>query len=104
MASMLAARLSDFAHCDFAHCVLIVHCVCPWSNSQIVLYWIASQKKLVSEIQSISTNWKYCSLVDNSADLLTRAISALSSLATRPQWPTWNPLSEALLIKLQMIN
>jgi len=115
MAAVLAAKLSEFVRASLCiDCALYL-----WSDSQIVLYWIASQKKLkpfvdhrVSEIRSISTNWKYCPTADNPADLLTRGVgvqhlsSALwqqgpSWLQLPAQWPTWDPSSEALLIQLQ---
>ena len=116
MAAVLAARLSNFVRTS-----LSVNCtIYLWSDSQIVLYWIASQKKLkpfvdhrVSEIRSISTNWKYCPSADNPADLLTRGLSAQqlasavlwqqgpSWLPFHDQWPTWDRSSEALLTHLQ---
>ncbi|XP_065891652.1 uncharacterized protein [Dysidea avara] len=116
MAAVLAARLSEFVRTSLSiDCVLYL-----WSDSQIILYWITSQKKLkpfvdhkVSEIRSISTNWKYCPSADNPADLLTRGISTQqlasaalwqqgpSWLLLQDQWPTWNPSSETLLIQMQ---
>ena len=116
MAAVLAARLSEFVRTSLSiDCILYL-----WSDSQIDLYWITSQKKLkpfvdhrVSEIRSISTNWKYCPSADNPADLLTRGISTQqlasaalwqqgpSWLQLQDQWPTWNPSSETLLIQMQ---
>ena len=55
-----------------------------WSDSQIVLYWIHSSKRLpqfvshhVTEIQQStpSTSWRYCPTSDNPADLLTRVLT-----------------------------
>jgi len=102
MEAVHAVRLSDFVRTSL--------CIdCTWSDSQIVLYWIASKKKLkpfvdhrVSEIRSTSTKWKYCPSADNLADLLTRGVSAqqlssalwqqgLSWLQLQDQWPTWDP-------------
>ena len=71
MAAVLAARL-----CSFISSSLAIDCsVTLWSDSQIVLFWITSKKKLkpfvsnrVSEIQSISTMWRYCPSADNPTD------------------------------------
>jgi len=79
MAAVLATRWSEFVRISLCiDCALYL-----WWDSQIVLYWIASQKKLkpfvhhrVGEIRSISTNWKYCLSADNPADLLTRGVTA----------------------------
>ena len=82
-----------------------------WSDSQIVLYWINSSKKLpqfvsnrVAEIQQSTsmTSWKYCPSGDNPADLLTRGLTAdqfndtldlwmhgPTWLHVQSQWPTW---------------
>ena len=55
-----------------------------WSDSQIVLHWLHSQKKLkqfisnrIKEINQTMPNakWEYCPTKDNPADLLTRGIS-----------------------------
>ena len=116
MAAVLAARLSDFVRTSLnIDCTLYL-----WSHSQIVLHWIASQKKLkpfvdhrVREIRLVSSCWQYCPSADNPADLLTRGISAQqlasatiwqqgpSWLRLHDQWPTWDPSSEALLTQLQ---
>ena len=115
MAAVLAARLSDFIRTSLnIDCTLYL-----WSDSQIVLHWIASQKKLkpfvnhrVSEIWSISSYWKYCPSTDNPADLLTRGVSSqqLASAAiwkhgppwlmSHNHWPLWEP-SKVLHIQLQ---
>ena len=56
-----------------------------WTDSQIVLYWIHSQKILrqfvstwVNEINNVlpSACWKFCPTNDNPADLLTRGITS----------------------------
>jgi len=115
MAAVLAARLSELIRISLCiDCVLYL-----WSDSQIVLYWIASQKKLkpfvhhqVGEIRLISTNWKHCPSADNPADLLTRGVSAQQSssalwercpswLQFPAQWPTWDLSSEVLLTQSQ---
>ena len=94
--------------------------VCFWSDSQIVLSWITSKKKLkpfvhnrVSEIQSVSTSWRYCPSSDNPADLLTRGITFQqlhSSIQWRQgptwlnspsNWPVW-PQAEILLIQAEV--
>ena len=83
-----------------------------WTDSQIVLYWLHSEKRLnqfvshrVSEIHSLTTtsSWQYCPTADNPADLLTRGITSaqLQSaelwhfgpqwLTTRDNWPIWQP-------------
>lgn len=104
MAAVVASRLCSFVvkslHTTFR--------VCLWSDSQIVLSWIYSDKKLkpfvsnrIAEIRSVSTTWRYCPSADNPADLLTRGITAdqlcnsnkwihgPSWLPSPTQWPTW---------------
>jgi len=94
MAAVLAARLNNFIRT-----ALTIDCqLYLWSDSQIVLYWIASQKKLkplvehrVHEIQSISSCWQHCPSADNPADLLTRGVRA-QQLASGTIWqhgPSW---------------
>ena len=113
---MLAAKLSSSVKTS-----LSLDCTVQlWSDSQIVLHWIASLKPLrafvtnrVEKIRSISTCWKYCPSADNPADLLTRGITAeqLRSsdlwvhgptwLPTQSAWPTWDP-AEVLLTCLEL--
>ena len=105
MAAILAARLYVFITTS-----LRINCsVQLWTDSQIVLFWITSKKKLkpfvtnrVSEIQFVSTSWRYCPSTDNPADLLTRGVTyeQLQSsvrwkhdpawLISPSQWPTWH--------------
>jgi len=87
-----------------------------WSDSQIVLHWVQSEKQLpafvqrrVGEMKSQhpTASWQYCPTLDNPADLLTRGTtfqllksSSLwqhgpSWLTTPDQWPVFQlpPLS-----------
>ena len=85
-----------------------------WSDSQIVLHWIFSNKQLkpfvanrVQEINTLfpCTQWGYCPTEDNAADLLTRGITSTQSqlshlwaqgpswLTSMCNWPTWSPSS-----------
>ena len=103
MAAVLAVRL-----CVFITTSLSINCFEFWTDSQIVLFWITSNKKLkpfvnnrVSEIRSVSTSWRYFPPADNPADLLTRGVmykqlqSAIqwkhgpTWLISPSQWPTW---------------
>jgi len=77
-AAVLAAKLSSFVKTS-----LNLDCTVQlWSDSQIILHWIASHKlqpfinRRVEEIHSISSCWKHCPSTDNPADLLTRGITA----------------------------
>ena len=81
-----------------------------WSDSQIALHWIFSEKRLstfvanhVQEIHKLlpDATWQYCPTQSNPADLVTRGISfhALynsdlwkqgpSWITNRAQWPKW---------------
>ena len=96
MAAVVASQLCSFVikslHTTFS--------ICFWSDSQIVLSWIFSEKKLkpfvsnrVAEIQAVSTAWRYCPSADNPADLLTRGITA-DQLCNSDKWnhgPSWLP-------------
>ena len=73
-----------------------------WTDSQIVLYWIHSSKKLpqfvfhrVAEINQStpSASWKYCPTNDNPADLLTRGLTfkQFKSSLLWVRGPTWLP-------------
>jgi len=65
-----------------------------WSDSQIVLHWIKSQKQLpafvrnrIAEMKSQSPNveWTYCPTLENPADLLTRVITT-NALISSSLW------------------
>ena len=80
MAALVGARLPEHLHATFP-----TTDVTMWSDSQIVLHWIATQKILprfvanrVKEIRDLTQQYKlkYCPMVDNAADLLTRGITA----------------------------
>ena len=84
MAAVLATRLTKFI-LSSVKCQCAVHL---WSDSQIVLCWINSFKKLkpfvshrIDEITSSfpESCWHYCPSADNPADLLTAGISSNSS-------------------------
>ena len=83
-----------------------------WSDSQIVLHWIFSNKPLkqfvANRVQVIhdlfpASSWSYCHTTENAADLLTRGIThtQLKSsqlwfqgppwLTFESNWPTWSP-------------
>ena len=113
MAAVIAARLGSFVMDSLDLKTNIYY----WSDSQIVLCWLKSKKKLksfidhrVKEIQTTSSSWQYCPTAYNPADLLTRGLTAQqladstlwrhgpSWLSSPSQWPTWNP-SEALLVQ-----
>ena len=113
MAAVVAARLGPFVVDSFKLSATIYY----WSDSQIVLCWLKSKKKLkpfiahrVKEIQSKSSLWQYCPTASNPADLLTRGLTASqladsvlwrngpSWLSSPAKWPIWNP-SEAMIIQ-----
>ena len=117
MAALVAARLGKFVLDSLGnHYNISLHL---WSDSQIVLHWLNSGKKLkqfvVHRIQEISLTfpamlWHYCPTGDNPADLVTRGTTsaALSSslwtngpswLTDESKWPQWNP--SALTLHLQ---
>lgn len=89
-----------------------------WSDSQIVLYWIKSEKPVnrfvdnrVRQIRSLTNNssWCYCPTKENPADLQTRGLSAHQFAASKlwrngphwllhqPSWPIWIPESTNIL-------
>ncbi len=107
MAAVTGARLASY----LSNHLKVIKTVF-WSDSQIVIHWLSSQKELkcfvqnrVKEIHQLTNNatWNYCPTTDNPADLLTRGISAdnLSKSTlwttgppwiTNPDnWPAWNP-------------
>ena len=97
MAALVATRLTHFVlkaiPSDTVH---------MWSDSQIVLHWIKSQKPLpvfvrhrTAEIQSLlpQANWSYCPTSENPADLLSQGATT-EALMSSPLWnygPTWLP-------------
>ena len=109
MAALVATRLGKFVIAALGNLYnnISVHL---WSDSQIVLCWIHSEKKLkqfvAHRVQEISqtfpiTLWNYCPSGDNPADFLTRGMSstALSTplwtngpswLSDESKWPQWN--------------
>ena len=117
-AAVLAAMLGHFIMKSLT-INLTIHL---WSDSQIILYWIASQKTLkpyvnhrVAEIHSISKNWQYCPSTDNPADFITRGITfqqlssstvwlhGLSWLPSSTSWPTWDPTG-VLLSQMEEVD
>ena len=98
----------------------IINSVHMWSDSQIVLHWLNSDKKLkyfvsshVKEVTNVCpAQWRsYCPSADNPADLLTRGISLPTLQASAiwthgPEWltyeeqrPVWSP-KEMLHVQL----
>ena len=109
MAALIGARLSNFIMNTIKVTPSMVHL---WTDSQIILYWLQSEKRLnqfvshcVTEILQLTTtaSWRYCPTGDNPADLLTRGITSaqLQSsslwcfvpqwLTTYDYWPAWQP-------------
>jgi hypothetical protein len=89
-----------------------------WSDSQIVLHWLETEKHLprfvqnrVNEIKDLTGKrlWKYCPTDSNPADLLTRGITAKQYdnnelwhkgppwINDISSWPTWNPKGSSVL-------
>ena len=100
MAATIAKRLAMFAQSSLT--TLNELSVKLWSDSQIVLHWLNSQKRLkpfvASRVQEIieefpAATWRYVPTSDNPADLLTRDISA-DSLATSTILETWSSLAD----------
>ena len=84
MAALTAARLASFVKQALERrcSTLSIH---MWSDSEIVLHWLNSNKILkqfianrVEEIKQLfpNTHWNYCPTKSNPADLLTRGINA----------------------------
>ena len=109
MAALVATRLAKFVITSFnGHFDDML--VNLWSDSQIVLHWLHSQKKLkqfishrVQEITQTfpATVWNYYPTGDNPADLLTRGINyevfthsfwmqGPSWLTIESKWPKWS--------------
>ena len=94
MAAVVAARLGSFVHSSLNLNVSMYY----WSDSQIVLCWLKSKKKLksfidhrVTEIKATTSLWKYCPTACNPAELLTCGLTA-QQLADSTLWchgPLW---------------
>ena len=116
MAALIAARVSKFITTSLSLQDASTHL---WTDSQIVLYWIQSNKRLptfvshrVNEIRQLASTatWRYCPTDSNPADLLTRGInsqlfksSTLWSqgppwITTQNHWPTWQPSSSLQML------
>ena len=114
MAAVIGARLYSYLQPNIQPSAVYF-----WSDSQIVLHWLSSNRDLkrfvsnrVKEIQSATktTSWRYCPTAENPADLLTRGMQAsdLSAstlwrrgppwLNTPANWPTWNAKSAILQV------
>ena len=108
MGAVIGARLADHICKNFPETFSEIQF---WSDSQIVLSWLASVKpqrqfikNRIEEIKSLCGDnvWRYCPTKDNPADLLTRGItseelqqneiwfSGPKWLNSKDDWPTWN--------------
>ncbi len=120
MAALIGARLADFLVNALKERLPHLH-VILWSDSQIVLYWLNSDKQLpqfvhnrVAEIKHFfaETHWNYCPTADNPADHLTRGLTTIQLqscptwlqgpiwLTVEQDWPQWET-NTALLVELQ---
>ena len=107
MAAVVGARPASYLRNQLK----IAHTV-YWSDSQIVIHWLSSNKDLkqfvknrVIEIRESTRNatWNYCPSSDNPADLLTRGVRTDALIASelwnngptwltnQDSWPQWNP-------------
>jgi transposase InsO family protein len=118
MAALIGARLASFIHNAIKnrYNALEVHL---WSDSQIVLHWLSSNKQLkqfiANRVRSIkdlfpSNIWHYCPTNENPADVLTRGFTTTQmhssklwnngpSWLTLPavNWPAWTPTTTLLV-------
>ena len=108
MAALVATRLTRFV---LSSINLQDPLIFTWSDSQIVLHWVKSQKQLlefvrhhITEMQLTlpTVKWRYCPTLESPADLLTRGITAETlissslwqnrpaSLTTPDRWPSFD--------------
>ena len=103
-AVLLASRLFSFIDEAYKQELNIIKTII-WSDSQITLCWLASQKQLpvyvrnrVQEIHKLapSVEFKYIPTKDNPGDLLTRGVSSNVLMHSLLWWegPSWLPHSE----------
>ena len=109
MAALIASRIAKYVQ-EALKSILRVKDTIFWSDSQITLHWISSNKKLkpfnenrVREIRQLSNpaQWHYCPTHLNPADLLTRGLQELKgptlqfwiegpSFLKTGVWPQWS--------------
>ena len=98
MAALIGARLVNFIQQSLEKRFQNLRVV-MWTDIQIILHWLSSQKPLkqfiqnrVKEINSLypATTWHYCPTSDNPADLLTRGVSA-DQLRSSSIWQHGSP-------------
>ena len=97
LTTFVAAHLLIFV--KKALCALNIEKTVMWSDSQIVLYWINSEKKLPLFVenrvkfirQTPIDEIKYCPSQDNPADLLTRGLSCKELSELWKYCPPWLP-------------
>ncbi|XP_077866719.1 uncharacterized protein LOC144355197 [Saccoglossus kowalevskii] len=97
MALVTATRLSKFVKAALRDKYIIDN-ITFWSDSQIVLYWLKSDKKLqpfisnrIHEINAAEGTYRYVPTKSNPADLLTRGINFID-LVNNDLWkkgPPW---------------
>ena len=117
MGALISSRVSNFI---IASLSLQGISTCLWADSQIILYWIQSTRKLptfvshrINEIHQLTpiAAWRYCPTDSNPADLLTMGInSQLLNSSTlwshgpswivtgENHWPTWQPSSSLQML------
>ena len=122
MAALIATRLGKLDIDSLGnHYKFSVHL---WSDSQVVLHWIHSEKRLkqffAHRVQEISQTfpislWRYCPTGDNPTDLLTRrtASTVLSTslwtndpawLTDDSKWSQWYPSASALHLQAETME
>jgi hypothetical protein len=124
MTALTAARLASFVKqaLEQTYSTLEIY---MWSDSEIVLRWLNSDKTLkqfvanrVQEIKQLvpATHWNYCPTKSNPADLLTRGINSkqLKSsnlwkdgpewLLCKSRWSSWNAANVLHINDIDPVN